>query len=450
MANVLWLTKVSLVESSSKECARWDFHMYPLKGTTPDKILMLQMLGSLKGQVLHVATNYESLNSPEFREELEKHHWDFLVVDEVHRLRGGAHATPTKLYQNLDKFLMQQSSREEPIFPLFLSGSIINNKTEELYAYLHLFNRSLFPSIANFKRVFCDYSNYVDTNKLLRAIAPNTIRRTKKEVGIQLPGKFYKVHNLLWDRASRIYKIYKDLVEKAIFELESMGEEKFVSQTSMLALLTYSRALLLAPGTLKINTYPVDPITGDKAQAPVVEHIKFDAPLIKLDYAFELACEIMDEGEQVVIFSAQFNTPLAYFKGLFETIGKRVGVVQGGSDTAQLEEDFQQGKIDVLLCNLKSAAEGLNLHCGPNWPGGASQAIFLDRWYNPELNRQGEDRLHRTGTMYPVTIHQLMVEQSVDQLIEDIIQDKLANSSLITEHKALRAGDWAEKLRKLL
>lgn len=448
--NILWLTKVSLVESSAKECARWDFHLMPLKGNTPDKILMLQMMGSLKAMPLHVATNYEALNSPEFREELERHHWDFLVVDEVHRLRGGANATPTKLYQNLDKFLMQQSRRDEPIFPLFLSGSIINNKTEELYAYLHLFNRELFPSLNNFKRVFCDSYNYVDTNKLLRAVAPNTIRRTKKEVGIQLPGKFYKVHKLEWDKTSEIYKIYTKLVNQAIFELESMGENKLISQTSMLALLTYSRALLLAPGTLKVNTYPPDPITGEKPQIPVVEHIKFKTPYIKLDYAFELACEIMDEGEQVVIFSAQFNTPLAYMKDLFETIGKRVGVIQGGSDTSKLEEDFQQGKIDVLLCNLKSAAEGLNLHCGPGWPGGASQAIFLDRWYNPELNRQGEDRLHRTGTMYPVTIHQLMVDGSVDQLIEDIIQDKLANSSLITEHKALRAGDWAEKLRKLL
>lgn len=439
--NVLFLTKKSLTEETTSECAQWGFTFIPLVGTTDQRDATLKLISSIPNYPAHVAANYEYLNNSEVVHEIK---WDAVCVDEVHRLKGGANPKPTLMWQNLKKLI----ENNENCFPIFLSGSIVNNKPEELWAYLHLFNPDLFPSVRDFQRIFMNGTS-INVNKLVAAVAPNMLRRTKKEVGIQLPHKSHKTHKI--ELSGQLREIYKMLTEQMVLQLKSMGD-KPLNMMNFLQVCYYTRAALLAPGLLKYNHYPVDPFTGEVGE-PTREEVTFSQPYSKLNYAFELGCEILDEGENVVFFTASFNKPIEYLGDLFKEIGKNVMVIHGDTKNVRVQaEAFRQAEqgTTVLLVNMQSGAEGLNLQASEAWPGGASQAIFLDRWWNPERNRQSEDRLWRIGTAHPVVIHYLECPGTIDAVMKAICEDKIAMREGITENAALRPAEWINILTEYL
>jgi SNF2 family DNA or RNA helicase len=292
----------------------------------------------------------------------------------------------------------------------------------------------------------------LNTDKLFDVLSANIIRRRKDEVGIQLPNKTYVVHDIELPKDSEIYsqhqQIYRDQVLGALKD-----DDTPITLGSMFAYFHYLRMILLAPGDMPYNYYPVDPITLERSDVPIKKRLKFQGPFPKLQEAFEITCDLLDEGEPVVISSAQYNTPLTYLKDLFESIEpddpQFVDIITGDTShrVAEIEENFQQGRTKVLLLNSKAGAEGLNLQKTHHWPGGASHMIKLDEWWNPGVNEQVEDRLWRTGTREPVTIHQLFVENSVDVLIKDILDDKKALADEVMESESLRPTQWREKLK---
>lgn len=448
--NGLWLTKKALVKSTAAECKRWGLSLLPLTGQGPQKGAMLQFAQSLPA--VNIITNYETLNTN--TDDIMAIKWDFVVIDEVHRLKGGANAYPTNIWKNTKELLEQQPDA----FPIFLTGSPIQNKMSEVWAYLHLFDPIRFPTKRKFEQMF-DMNWGADRQKLLSALAPNMIRRRKDEVGIQLPPKNYQRHEIEMPEGSEFKQRYKELSDKMFAEFP----EGNISVANMLAHLHYLRTIALAPGKIKVREQEIDPETLTIVDKFVTKDLTFKPSYPKLDYCFELVCELLEDEEAeakandtvpggVVIWSASFNAPINYLKELFSNVGYKVGVIKGDTPNAgEVERQFQQGEIQILICNLKSAAEGFNFQRSDKWPGGASHAIFLDYWFNPALNEQAEDRIWRTGTRMPVTIHSLILEDSVDQFIEALVDSKKAMAGQIMEDSALRPGsDWKGMLKKYL
>jgi len=192
-------------------------------------------------------------------------------------------------------------------------------------------------------------------------------------------------------------------------------------------------------------------MTGERCETPLRKTFTFRPPYPKLDPVLEKIFELRDEGENVIVFSAQYNAPLDYLYTTLTEAGHNVGRIYGDHHKKNNPEaDFQQGRTNILLCNGQAGAEGFNLHRCDDWPGGASHVIFLDRWWNPERNRQCEDRTWRTGTNRPVFIWKFFVIDSVDYLIDAIEQSKTAVAAGIVEDKRMRVGDWKNLLRKYL
>lgn len=83
-------------------------------------------------------------------------------------------------------------------------------------------------------------------------------------------------------------------------------------------------------------------------------------------------------------------------------------------ENTQDEDDWNAGKIDVLLVHPASCAYGLNLQAG-----GQHLVWFTPNW-SFELNDQGVCRLYRQGSPYEkVYVHYLVVQGGVD---EDVIK----------------------------
>ncbi|ODQ55968.1 hypothetical protein SAICODRAFT_28304 [Saitoella complicata NRRL Y-17804] len=70
----------------------------------------------------------------------------------------------------------------------------------------------------------------------------------------------------------------------------------------------------------------------------------------------------------------------------------------------------------VLLCSLKCGALGLNLTA-------ASRVILLDVWWNPAIEEQSIDRVHRIGQTRNVIVHKLTIRNTVEERIV-MLQDK--------------------------
>jgi Helicase conserved C-terminal domain len=92
--------------------------------------------------------------------------------------------------------------------------------------------------------------------------------------------------------------------------------------------------------------------------------------------------------------------------------------------------DDDQG-FDLLVLGPKAAGTGLTLTA-------ATHVIHLSRWWNPAVEEQCNDRVHRIGQTRPVTVHLPMAihegyrEQSFDCLLQSLMMRKrrLASSAL--------------------
>ncbi|KAF1315738.1 DNA repair protein rad5, swi/snf-related matrix-associated actin-dependent regulator of chromatin, partial [Globisporangium splendens] len=82
--------------------------------------------------------------------------------------------------------------------------------------------------------------------------------------------------------------------------------------------------------------------------------------------------------------------------------------------------------MDVLVISLKAGGVGLNLTC-------ASVVILLDPWWNPGVEDQAIDRVHRLGQDQTVLVKRYVVDETVEDMILQLQQrkDKLAKHVLV-------------------
>ena len=76
----------------------------------------------------------------------------------------------------------------------------------------------------------------------------------------------------------------------------------------------------------------------------------------------------------------------------------------------------------------------------------ASYVVHLDRWWNPAVERQAEDRSHRYGQTSPVHVFKYScigtIEERIDQILEQKQElfDELVDDVSIDLAKSLSAG----------
>ena len=94
----------------------------------------------------------------------------------------------------------------------------------------------------------------------------------------------------------------------------------------------------------------------------------------------------------------------------------------------------------VLLVSLRAGGVGLNLV--------AAQSVYLmDPWWNPAVEEQAINRVHRIGQAYPVKVKRYLMQQSVEDRILELQSKKSAlvkgalGGTSAEESKAMRVED---------
>jgi len=171
-------------------------------------------------------------------------------------------------------------------------------------------------------------------------------------------------------------------------------------------------------------------------------------------------------GSRPLIFS-QWTSCLDLLGCLMDHLGLRFLRLDGNTQVAerlQLCDEFNDPDRGVFafLLSTRAGGQGLNLT-------GADTVILHDVDFNPQIDRQAEDRCHRLGQTRPVTVIRLVAKNTVDDDILRIANRKLALDAAVLsscttevggasregdEDAALAGGDegsvQAELMRRIL
>lgn len=75
--------------------------------------------------------------------------------------------------------------------------------------------------------------------------------------------------------------------------------------------------------------------------------------------------------------------------------------------------------VTVFLVSLKAGGVGINLT-------EASRVFLMDPWWNPAVENQAFDRIHRLGQVRPIVITRLIIENSIESRIIELQAKKKA------------------------
>ena len=231
----------------------------------------------------------------------------------------------------------------------------------------------------------------------------------KAEDYLQLPDIIYHTVPVVLD--TKALKAYREMEQKMVLELPEDEEE--ISVTSAAAL--SNKLLQLANGALYDDDHQVHEIHDCKLEAftELIESLQGKPALVFYNFQHDKT-RILKALEKTKLQIRELKKP-------------------------QDEDDWNAGKIDILLAHPASAAYGLNLQQGGN------HVIWFGLTWNYELYTQANKRLHRQGQTEKVIIHHLVSTGTRD---EDVMQalekkDDVQNwvmESLKARIKAIKEG----------
>jgi hypothetical protein len=180
---------------------------------------------------------------------------------------------------------------------------------------------------------------------------------------------------------------------------------------------------------------------------------KFVALSARLLTTIDILSRIKAAGERALVFIEHREVQYRFAEIVRQRFGlTRVEIINGDTPIAKRQkivDEFQthltdDRGFDLLILGPKAAGTGLTLTA-------AVHVIHLSRWWNPAVEEQCNDRVHRIGQTKPVTIHVPMAihggfrEYSFDCLLHSLMQRKRR----IAAQALWPMGDTAEDAAQL-
>ncbi len=344
---------------------------------------------------------------------LENVDWDVVVFDEAQQIKN-----PSSKGAQAARALTARTQ-------IAMTGTPIENRLSELWAIVDVTN----PGLLGSQRAFADrfampierWHDQAAAERLRRLVSPFVLRRRKDdpEVSVDLPPKqeVTVACSLTREQAS----LYQAAVDDA-FSGGGLGSTAFERRGRILALLTVLKQICNHPAH-----YLRD---ADPARTP--EGARLVGRSGKLARATEILGELVDAGERALVFT-QFRemghllvAHLAAVLGLPEVPFLHGGVPLARRDAmvARFQED--EAAPPVLVVSLRAGGTGLNLTR-------ASRVLHYDRWWNPAVEDQATDRVHRIGQTRPVTVHTLVTAGTIEDRIAELLERKRALADAVVE-----------------
>jgi SNF2 family DNA or RNA helicase len=300
-------------------------------------------------------------------------------------------------------------------YRICLSGTPIENRLMELWTLFEFLNPGLLGSKTEFQNNYAlpierfQDQDAIESLKLI--ISPFILRRVKSDKSIikDLPEK--NEIKMYIELTEEQVKLYKDLVEKTLAELEKISSDNRKKRGLVLTLLTKLKQLCNHPYQyLKIRDLGTD-------------LDEFLSKSQKVKRLLEMADEVIMNGGKILIFT-QFAQMGSLLQELFKRVYKFPILYFHGTvpekKRKEIIDEFQSDAIDsspILILSLKAGGTGLNLTQG-------TTVIHYDRWWNPQVENQATDRAYRIGQKSQVNVYKFITVGTIEEKIDALLEEK--------------------------
>mgnify|MGYP001579714420 CR=1 FL=1 len=292
-----------------------------------------------------------------------------------------------------------------------MSGTPIKNHAGEYFTVLNLVSPTQFPHHQRYIDHYCDaYSNgwgqkigglknpemfHEDTKDII-------IRRTKADVLKDLPPLERKFYHVELDR--NLNKAYAAALDELDELLYSDGNE-FERSNATIAIMSKLRH-----------------ITGISKVAECIEYVtEF---LLSCDRKIVVFAHHIDVAQ---LLESQLNT-WCKDGGLEPTCMMHSGL--DGNARFALIEKFKSSNSRIMIASTLAAGEGINLQF-------CSDAIILERQWNPANEEQAEGRFHRFGQENNVSITYMIASGTIDEYFTELVEIKRSIVASTLDNKTI-------------
>src|SRR4029434_7006066 len=278
---------------------------------------------------------------------------------------------------------------------LALTGTPLENRLSELWSIFDFLMPGFLNNYSHFQRRYQkpieEDRNVESLATLKRRLHPFILRRQKDEVAPELPPKTEIDQFCEMEEEQRA--LYEQILivsrRKILQEVQEKGIDQ--SRFSILTALLRLRQVCCHPELVG------GPDKGLKSG--------------KLEMFQDLLDEIVSEGHRVIVFS-QFVEMLTILRKHLDD--EKIAYEYLDGRTRKREEHIRRFREDpnipVFLISLKAGGTGLNLT-------EADYVIHYDPWWNPAVQDQATDRVHRLGQTQHVFSYKLITKDSVEEKI---------------------------------
>jgi SNF2 family DNA or RNA helicase len=404
LKRILVVCPASLKLNWAREFARWN--------TRGLKCEIVNGKGWIEGDVTII--NYDVLVKHE--DALMARRWDLLIVDEAHYAKN-AQAQRTAVTHSIPAFRR-----------IYLTGTPVLNRPFEIYPLLSALDpvkwgamdySQKFPfkskEFWHFAKHFCsafksrygwDFSgasNLAQLQKELRGTL--MVRRLKKDVLTELPPKRRQIMEITDDGARRVVA-----AEMAAWNAE---EEKIAVARAQVALAKASDDKAEYEAAVKTLR---DVVSAAFTQMSRLRH---ETALAKVGAVIDyVSGQLQDGDNKIVVFAHHTDVVEKLMDGLaaFGPV-KLVGGMSTSAKQASVDKFMTQANCRVFVGNIQAAGVGITLVA-------SSTVVFAELDWVPANISQAEDRCHRIGQRDNVLVQHLVLENSLDARMANMIVDK--------------------------
>lgn len=342
----------------------------------------------------------------------------YIILDEAQHIknRGTRNAQSVKMIQAAHR--------------LILTGTPIENSLDELWSLFDFLMPGLLSTFDRFIEKYIRHPTQMHSGKhlenLRRKVAPFILRRMKKDVLEDLPPISEIVYHChLSDVQQELYRSYAASAREELSQLvKKEGFDRV--QIHVLATLTRLKQICCHPAIFAKDK----PESGDSA---------------KYEMLLELLQTLMEAKHKTVIFS-QYTRMLNIMREDLQKQGIRFEYLDGSSkNRLSIVKKFNEDEnIPIFLVSLKAGGSGLNLV-------GADTVIHYDMWWNPAVESQATDRVHRLGQKNSVSSYKLITLNTIEEKILGVHNRKkgLSQDVISRDEDLMAKLTWEEVLELL-
>ncbi len=336
-----------------------------------------------------VLTTYEALRDHHTKFFI-KISWGVLIFDEIQKIKN-----PNSLMTDASKAL-------ESDFSIGLTGTPLENSFIDLWCV----SDCLYPKILGLLKDF--HGKYIKNKpdnsareiqkKLFQKNPPFILRRVKKDILKDLPER--KVIPKKLDMTDVQKDIYSEVIRKA-------KNREYTNSLQALSLLK------------RFSIYVQDCFEGTDDE--------FIDSSAKLKFLFKTLEDIKNKKEKVLICVENRNLQKKIKSICDAKWSLNVKIINGDMPGERRKSTVDQfGKKDgfnIMIISPRAGGVGLNIVS-------ANHIVHLERWWNPAVEDQSNDRIFRIGqkkpvfVYYPLAVHPDYRDESFDIVLNRLLENK--------------------------